>query len=500
MKKFLVLVVMLMTGITAVKAQSYTGDALVYSRPQLNGTPRSLGVAGAFSSVGADMSSFATNPAGIGLYRSSEISVSAGFNAGRSESNYLGSNTSKGATTGLFNHVGVVWTKGIKSKNAWGATSTNTISMGMGYSRLADFNNTRFFKGTNNSTSFGTSYTNLVNAVGANPEDPSNYSADVYMAYLGYLINYDTALGYYTSPIQLPVYQTGTIKTKGGLDEVNLTLAGNINDQWYLGVDLGIPILRYNTTFDYMEETTNDSSDFQNFSIRNQIGETGFGLNGKFGLIYRPTPWVRIGIAYHTPSFMAIGESYTSDMQTNFASFYSTPAITAQPFNYRFKMPMKGIAGASFYFKQYGFFTVDYEFLNYAANKFTFPNEYETYSNEVNATNKRTLAFGHNIKAGVEGAIKTIRLRAGYSFMSGSYKSSANIKPDDVRHNVTAGFGYRGKHLFVDVAYVYSLYKNNYEPYTDIDNLQPVAESRNNRHGIVIGVGYKFGNVERTAQ
>ena len=48
-------------------------DAARYSSFTSGGTARSLGMAGAFSAVGADLSSTWLNPAGLALYRRSEI-------------------------------------------------------------------------------------------------------------------------------------------------------------------------------------------------------------------------------------------------------------------------------------------------------------------------------------------------------------------------------------------------------------------------------------------
>ena len=47
---------------------------------ELNGTARFVGMGGAMGALGADISTMNTNPAGIGLYRSNEISTSFGFN------------------------------------------------------------------------------------------------------------------------------------------------------------------------------------------------------------------------------------------------------------------------------------------------------------------------------------------------------------------------------------------------------------------------------------
>ena len=44
----------------------------------LNGTARYVGMGGAMDALGADISTIGTNPAGIGLFRSSSVSLSAG--------------------------------------------------------------------------------------------------------------------------------------------------------------------------------------------------------------------------------------------------------------------------------------------------------------------------------------------------------------------------------------------------------------------------------------
>ena len=64
-------------------------DALRYSQIFYGGTARFMSMGGAFTAVGGDISSLSQNPAGIGVFRSSEITVtpqlfhiksSAGFN------------------------------------------------------------------------------------------------------------------------------------------------------------------------------------------------------------------------------------------------------------------------------------------------------------------------------------------------------------------------------------------------------------------------------------
>ena len=52
------------------------GDMVELSQTQFNfGTARAMAMAGAFTSLGADLSSMSINPAGLGMYRHSDISI-----------------------------------------------------------------------------------------------------------------------------------------------------------------------------------------------------------------------------------------------------------------------------------------------------------------------------------------------------------------------------------------------------------------------------------------
>ena len=56
---------------TYENANIVTGD--------LNGTARYVGMGGAMDALGAEISTISTNPAGLGLFRSSQISATGGF-------------------------------------------------------------------------------------------------------------------------------------------------------------------------------------------------------------------------------------------------------------------------------------------------------------------------------------------------------------------------------------------------------------------------------------
>ncbi len=75
MKKTKLIILLLVTAINAGLAQN-VDDALRYSQIFYNGTARFTSMGGAFTALGGDISTLNQNPAGIGLFRSSEIAIS----------------------------------------------------------------------------------------------------------------------------------------------------------------------------------------------------------------------------------------------------------------------------------------------------------------------------------------------------------------------------------------------------------------------------------------
>ena len=65
-------------------------DALRYSKTTFGGTARYMGLCGAFGAFGAFFSVLSTNPAGIGLYKSSEFTITPTLFYGATNSAYNG--------------------------------------------------------------------------------------------------------------------------------------------------------------------------------------------------------------------------------------------------------------------------------------------------------------------------------------------------------------------------------------------------------------------------
>lgn len=76
-------------GTAVVNAQNLY-DAARLMGNDLNGTARFVGMGGAMGALGGDISTMGTNPAGIGIYRSSDVMTSFGFSNIGMKSNMSG--------------------------------------------------------------------------------------------------------------------------------------------------------------------------------------------------------------------------------------------------------------------------------------------------------------------------------------------------------------------------------------------------------------------------
>ena len=77
MKRYLIMSAIALTAVSAIAQETYENAKI--ATEDLNGTARYVGMGGAMDALGADISVIGTNPAGIGLFRKSNISASLGL-------------------------------------------------------------------------------------------------------------------------------------------------------------------------------------------------------------------------------------------------------------------------------------------------------------------------------------------------------------------------------------------------------------------------------------
>ena len=88
MKRNIYIAIMLI-GIPALLQAQNEDDALRYSQNFSSGTTRASSMAGAFGALGGDFSSLSINPAGIGVYRSTEFTITPTYIFSSSSSDFF---------------------------------------------------------------------------------------------------------------------------------------------------------------------------------------------------------------------------------------------------------------------------------------------------------------------------------------------------------------------------------------------------------------------------
>jgi hypothetical protein len=437
-------------AVSALKAQN-EDDALRYSRTMIGGTARNMAMGGSFGALGGDFSTLSSNPAGIGMYRRSEFMLSPQLHFGSTQSNYLGTQATDDRFALNFQNWGLVFSypgEGAKSESdGW-----RRFSFGIGYNRIADFNNRVQVTGQTSSLSQLDVYQGRANGL-----DPSRFDAfGANLAYQTYLINpiFDTtgALRYSTEmPFGTPKVQSKSIETRGGIGETVLSFGLNWSDKLFIGWTVGFTRVRYFEETVYGEKDIDNTVPLDFYELSSDLTTEGSGTNLKIGLIYAPVDFIRLGASVHTPTFYRLNDSFQSTM---IAKFDSLPTVLSfdSPignYNYRLRTPLRALGSVGFIIGKYGLISGDYELVDYRnarlrADDYAFAAENAAVRNKYRAAG--------NLRVGGELRLAPISLRAGYA-MNGSPFKNTNLQGSF--NNYTAGIGFRESSFYIDFAVVF---------------------------------------------
>lgn len=464
-------------------------DVLRYSSAQLIGTARYMGLSGAYGAIGADFSSLSGNPAGIGLYKRSDFSITPLLNFANTQSRYNGQSHDESNNNFAFGNAGFVFA--FEPADRLDRNPFKNFQVGFGINRLRDFNNTVYIQGVNDQNSLLDTYVHY--AGNKNPQALNAF--DTRLAFDTFLIdtvpgqavptyvNAYSYIGGFTSALQRK-----SIETEGSINEWVLSGGMNLNDQVYFGVTLGFPRIRYSETSTYNEvNQTSPDRDLDQFNYIEELETTGNGFNIKVGAIARALPWLRVGAAYHSPTWYT---NLTDTWRTRMNAFYTngdnfSATSPRGEFNYDLQTPSKLIGSLAFMIGNMGFISADYEYVNYANGRLKPSIEFGTQ----NETVKANFTNANNFRLGTEWRVGMAQVRGGYANYGSPFKSGVN---DGQMQSFSAGLGFRTSNYYYDAAFVYSMYEMDYHLY-GVDNIRPnpVLNSQNN-YTFLFTIGYRF--------
>ena len=461
-------------------AQNET-DALRYSQLNFRGTARSAAMSGAFGALGGDFSVLSTNPAGIAIYRKSEFTFTPGFFSQKTTSNFKDNQLDDYKYNVNFSNAGIVLAYyEPETKKAW-----KGIMFGFGYNRLNNFNQRISMTGKNSDNSLLDVYLSDATNSGGDTSAMDPFGTQLALNTLA--IWRDSASGNFYHHMQgsYGEEQSKQITSSGSMGETIFTLGGNYDDKLYMGMTIGIPHIRYDEESNYTETAdTNALNGFKSFELNQDLKTTGTGFNFKFGMIYKPNDIVRIGGAFHSPSYFQMHDDWNSNMTTHFSnpteSFTSTsPQGT---FDYSLVTPMRAIGSIGFVINKMGLIGAEYEFVDYPSASLS-SSKYK-YLNENKAIRNNYIE-GNNFRIGTEWKLQPMSIRAGAAYYSSPYKAGGGSRMD-----YSAGIGFRDENFFLDFAYVFSQSSQNYYFY-DSSKTSP-SSNDSNSSSVLMTLGFKF--------
>ena len=436
-----------------MQAQNFE-DIVRFGRQPNPGTARSAAMGGAFTALGGDISAITNNPAGIGVFRKSELSFTPLLNFAKTEAS--GEKMNKTA----FQMGGLGGVLSLYSS----AFDWKGFNIGFYYTNLNNFNrDTRQIVPVSNN-----SFTDMLamSAGNANSDNLDGFTTG--LAYDAYLLDRDPETGYYRSILGTDedVAQVKDINERGYQGEYTLAFGTNFQDKLYIGASIGIQNIYYKMTSQFQEAPDVNSPsglDYYNFLEYKKMN--GVGTNIKFGVIYRPIPELRIGAAIHSPTWYNMNYSMNTAMDSYFITSptdkgeyrFWTPSYKMD-IDFDMRTPWRASVGLSAILGQKAIISADYEFVKYSDAYFQNASDGYNYRSE-NDDIKLYLRPTHNFRTGAEfRANNIVSLRAGYSFWDSPYYETD--KSYNRVQSWSTGIGLNFGVFYCDAAFVHRQTKN----------------------------------------
>lgn len=513
-RKILLLSACFFFSLGAVYAQGEM-DAFKLSQEDLTGSARSVSMGGAFGALGGDIGGVAINPAGIGVYRSSEIVTTLNFQNTKAEAS---SNVGKiGKDKFKFNFDNLAFVTAIPLNS----DVAPLLNFGFSYNRLKNFDRQYRTEGKDLNLSMAhymahrantsTSIKNPNDLDLENGDDPL-YDHD-WMAVFGYNsgligVNDEGGYGVIKGMPQGAIYNSLYSREKGSVSSYDFNMGTTFSDLLSIGLTLSVTDIKYHLFSDYNE----DYAGYNNtgFTLSNELKSEGAGFQVTAGVILKPINEFRIGVAYHSPTWYNMTDYYYAIYDYNITSLatgregrITTPAMR---YDYRMRTPDKWTVSMAGVLGQVAIISADYEYTNYSNNMRLFEDNGKDIA-LANESIKNHYKGASTLRVGAEVRFTPqFSGRVGYAWMQSPLKkefrdgkheamtvgSINQYTLDGDRNYFTYGLGYRfSRHFYTDIAFVMGSQKSDLLPF-DIENKGQASALKVNTFQGLLTLGYKF--------
>lgn len=480
MKRYLYILCFCLGSFFMVPSLLSAQDLQRFTENHIIGSARYVGMGGAMTAIGGDPTAVLDNPAGLGMYRRSEVALTIDETINRTQQ--VGSTDTYQRARFAVPKVSFIWALG-NAKKQHGLIYTNLM---FSINRVANYNRDVVVTGKD----LGMVKTMCMNTNGLTEEslkgapwDDAEIGWLSILGYEGYLINpmvNSSAINvvdkYQWTPAVDFTDGSLSVSETGYNDQYTISWANNINNQWYVGLNLNIPTLKYTKRVTLYETNRINSAELQSLYYA-----TGVGVGGSIGVIYRPMQYLRIGAAFHTPAWMGLSVQTEGKINSSLASPLEdiyTPESGVMRVD--ILTPLRSSVSVAGQIGPYAMLAAQYDY---------------AHSVEMNDV--------HTLRLGLEAQVcPRLYLNAGYVYESSflqedpivglditSVRTDTDYRFTDHSQYASAGIGYRSDHVMAHLAYQYRW--QTLHQYATEWQLQPLLVHTNTHH-IVFTIAWRF--------
>ncbi len=446
-------------------------DFSALSRQQNFGSARAMGMGGAFASLGADLTAMSLNPAGLGMYRHNEFSITPIVSITRASTSGTQPWADNSKSRFAIADVGAAFNLFERAENG-----VRSVTLGFGMNRVADFNarysysSERRFAGSE-VPSIADVFAQQMNQNGVfpdtNPQGGWNGRLDFRNPYFWpAVLAYKSAMTHVVGDNaenrnwsrdaigpRASILRSVDAVDSGSVNEFNFSVGANFDNIIYVGASLGIQTVHKSSTFVYGEDYGYfaDGDDGYAYGPDGMLPAQleyadlwqrtvldGAGVNFKLGVIVRPVAGLRLGVALHTPTYYSLERSYQAGMDyrllSNVESVSGAEERLESPVQYDeagnswdFVSPTRLMFGASYTFGKFAVVSVDYERDWYNGIRVKNVPDGADFGTAVYKNDfKSNFCATNNVRVGVEvRPLPIFALRAGYGYSSSMLKDAS---------------------------------------------------------------------------
>ena len=468
-------------------------DVQRYSSNYFLGSARFNAMGGAFGALGGDLSAAHINPAGLGVFRYSEISFTPAV-----ELNGIDF-TMNGATTNEFKDKFVVNNIGFMLANETRDPNWKSVNFGVSYTRLNTFND---YLRTSNDLGYLSSLASdfLREANGQTLGELSNFSAglawDTDIIYSDDTLTSNTSYsGRYVDGDILN--QTHSAERDGRISETSIIVGTNYNDILHLGASLNFQSVFYQSEVSTTETFISTSlpppdPELTSYTIQDNLQTEGLGVNLKIGAIMRAGNTFRFGAAIHTPTTFSLSDVYRTQLTARYSAGNPFENSDADGFSdYRIRTPWRFMASAAAVIGTKGILSAQYEYSNFGSGQLLAANRSGSYQDfsGTNAMIAQMFSTSQTFRLGGEfRPTKSLFFRGGFALFENPIPINEVSGTNLDRYQYSAGIGYRLPTWSIDLSYQQARFDEEYK----INDSNSTAILSNQLSSIALSLNFRL--------